>query len=114
MRKRWYILALLLSLLTGFAFGQESWNLGSSEDWLSIGPVYHIGPYYYPNSDLSIGLQRFLGNYPSYPQIYYPSYYPTYRAYYSPTYFPYYYPYNYYFDSFPMGTFGLKAGGSLY
>ena len=100
MKKRWYILALLLSLLTGFAFGQESWNLGSSEDWLSIGPVNHIGPYYYPDSDLPIGIQRFLINYPSYPPIYYPSYYPT------------YYPYNYYFDYFPLGTFGLKHGGN--
>ena len=120
MRKQWYVLSLLLSLLIGCAFSQESWNLGSSKDWLSIGPVKHVGPYYYPNSDLSFGLQRFLSNYPGYPPIYYPSYYPTYNKYYRPTYYPYYnypyyYPYNYYyFDSFPLGTFGLKRGGSLY
>ena len=49
--------------------------------------------------------------YPYYPSYYYPYDYPYYRYYY-----PYYYPYNRYyiypFDSYPLGTFGLIAGGN--
>jgi len=77
-KRRWYLLILSLSLLTGFVIGQESWALGSPEDWLSIGPVKHVGPYYYPNSDLPTGIQRFLTDYPGYTPIYYHNYYPTY------------------------------------
>jgi hypothetical protein len=80
---RWYLLALMLSLLMGFALGQESWELGSQQDWLSVGPVKHVGPYYFPNSDLSTGLQRFLTDYPAYTPIYYHNYYPTYSIYYA-------------------------------
>lgn len=68
---------LVLSMLTAIGASQESWN--SSEDWMSIGPVYHIGPYYYPNSDLSIGTQRFLNTYPSYMPLGYTNYYQTYK-----------------------------------
>jgi hypothetical protein len=110
MKRRLFILALLLSLLTGLAIAQ--WSLGGPGDWLSVGPIYHTGPYYYPHSDLPIGLQRFLADYPSYPSIYYPRYPPIYP----PTYYsryPTYFPYRYYFDSYPLGTFGLKAGGSF-
>jgi hypothetical protein len=112
MKRRLFILALLLSLLTGLAIGQ--WGLGGPGDWLSVGPIYHTGPYYYPNSDLPYGLQRFLADYPSYPSIYYPRYYPSYYPRYSPFYPAYDQYYNPYFDSFRMGTFGLKAGGRLY
>jgi hypothetical protein len=66
-----------LALLTSIGAGQDSWNLGSPEDWLSVGPVYHNGPFYYPNSDLPIGTQRFLNNYPGYPG--YSNYYQTYN-----------------------------------
>jgi hypothetical protein len=47
------VFVLGLVMLTAIGVSQDSWNLGSSDDWLSTGPVYHIGPYYYPNSDLS-------------------------------------------------------------
>jgi hypothetical protein len=63
----------------GAASSQELWNLGSPSDWLSVGPVTHIGPYYYPNSDLSIGTQRFLNTYPSYMPLGYSNYYQTYN-----------------------------------
>ena len=113
MAKKRLCVLILLFLLTGFAFAQESRNLGSSKDWLSIGPIKHVGPYYISNSDLPMSTQRFLVNYPSYPLIYYPIYYPTYDMYYPQIYYPYYYPYNY-FDSFPFGTFSLKHGGYLH
>ena len=35
-------------MLTAIGASQDSWNLGSSDDWLSTGPVYHNGPFYYP------------------------------------------------------------------
>jgi hypothetical protein len=96
-------------LLIGFASCQESLNLGSSQDWLSTGSMRHIGPYYYHNSDLPIGIQRFLIDYPSYPPIYYPSNYPTYSIYYHLTRYPYYYRNCYYnSDYFPLETFGAR------
>ncbi len=70
---------LALAMLTAIGASQDSWNLGSSEDWLSTGPVYHNGPFYYPNSDLPIGTQRFLNNYPGYIPLSYPNYYQTYN-----------------------------------
>jgi hypothetical protein len=68
-----------LAMLTAIGASQESWDLGSSEDWLSTGPVYHIGPFYYPNSDLPIGTQRFLDSYSSYMPLGYSNYYQTYN-----------------------------------
>lgn len=114
---------LIFSLLIGIASSQGSWNLGSSEDWLSVGPVIHYGPYYYPNSDLPLETQRFLNTYPSYTPFYYSNYYPIYSPNYYLTYYPYYYPDYYYyypyyspyysnFDSYPLGTFGLFHGGN--
>jgi len=111
MKRRLFILALLLSLLTGLAIGQ--WGLGGPRDWLSVGPIYNTGPYYYPHGDLPYGLQIFQSDYPRYQSIYYPGYpriyYPGYPRFYGMG----YNPYSYYFDSFPLGTFGLKAGGYL-
>ena len=72
-------LALATVMLTAIGTSQDSWNLGSSDDWLSTGPVYHNGPFYYPNSDLSIGTQQFLNTYPSYMPFGYPNYYQTYN-----------------------------------
>ena len=95
-KPRWYLLILSLILLTGFAFGQESWELGSPKDWLSVGPVKHVGHYYFPNSDLPKRIQRFLMDYPIYTPIYYHNYYPVYSIYYRPTDYPFYnYPYHY-------------------
>ena len=45
------VLVLALAILTTLGTSQDSWNLGSSEDWLSTSPVYHNGPFYYPNGD---------------------------------------------------------------
>ena len=64
-----------------------------------------------------------LNYYPYYSQYFYPYYYPLYSSNYYPYYYPYnqyyyphYYPYNRYyiypFDSYPLGTFGLIAGGN--
>jgi hypothetical protein len=72
------VFVLALVMLTAMGTSQDSWNLGSSDDWLSTGPVYHFGPFYYPNSDLPIGTQQFLNTYPSYMPLGYPNYYPTY------------------------------------
>ena len=73
------VFALALVMLTSIGASQDSWNLGSSEDWLSTGPIYHIGPFYYPTSDLSLGAQRFLNTYPIYIPLGYPNYYQTYN-----------------------------------
>ena len=71
--------ALLLGLgaLTALGASVDSnlWDLGSSNDWLSTGPVYHTGPFFYPNSDLDLGTQRFLNTYPSYIPVGYSNYY---------------------------------------
>jgi hypothetical protein len=72
-------LALALVMLTAIGASQDFWNLGSSADWLSTGPVYHSGPFYYPNSDLPIGTQQFLNTYPIYMPFSYPNYYQTYN-----------------------------------
>jgi hypothetical protein len=62
--------ALLLGLgaftMLGASVESNLWDLGTSNDWLSTGPVYHTGPFFYPNSDLNLGTQRFLNTYPSY------------------------------------------------
>jgi hypothetical protein len=71
--------ALALVTLTAIGASQEPWNLGSSDDWLSTGPVEHIGPFYYPNNDLPIGTQQFLNTYPCYMPLGYPNYYPNYN-----------------------------------
>ncbi len=71
------VFALALVMLTAIGASQEPWNLGSSDDWLSTGPVEHIGPFYYPNSDLAIGTQQFLNTYPGYMPLGYPNYYPN-------------------------------------
>jgi len=122
MKKLWCLYILLFSLLIGASSSQESWDLGSPGDWLSVGPVYHIGPYYYPNSDLPIGTQKFLNTYPGYMPFYNWNYYPAYSPYYYQTSYwteyPYYnlyrYPHYYNFDSYPLGTFGLFHGGNWY
>jgi len=67
-----------LVMLTAIGASQESWNIGSSDDWLGTGPIYHIGPFYYPNSDLPIGTQQFLNTYPIYMPLGYSNYYQTY------------------------------------
>lgn len=126
MKKLWCSYILLFGLLIGIASSQDSWNLGSSEDWLSTGPIKHVGPYYIPNSDLPVGTQKYLNTYPGYMPFYYWYYYPAYSPYYYQTpyrtQYPYYYPYYYYpyyyypyypnSDSYPLGTFGLFHGGS--
>jgi hypothetical protein len=73
------VFVLALAMLTAIGASQDSWNLGSSDDWLSTGPVYHSGPFYYPNSDLPIGTQRFLNNYPGYIPPSYSNNYQTYN-----------------------------------
>ncbi len=70
------IFVLAYAMLTAIGTSQ-SWNLSSPDDWLSIGPVYHIGPFYYPNSDFPVGIQRFLNTYPSMP-LGYSNYYQPY------------------------------------
>ena len=73
------LFVLASATLTAIGAGQDSWNLSSSDDWLSVGPVNHVGPYYFPNSDLPVGTQRFLNTYPSYMPLGYPNYYQTYN-----------------------------------
>jgi hypothetical protein len=103
-----YCLALLLfGLLIAPVYSQASWDLGSSQDWLSVGPIYHTAPYfaYYPGY---------------YTPTYYWNYYPYYNPFYNPVYYTYKYPYNfpYYYphyyrypDHFPFGTFSQFHGG---
>ena len=74
-----FVFVLALVMLTAIGASQDSWNLGSSDDWLSTGPVYHFGPFYYPNSDLPIGTQQFLNTYPSYIPLGYSNYYQPYN-----------------------------------
>ena len=38
------VFLLASATLTAIGASQESWDLGSSEDWMSTGPVYHFGP----------------------------------------------------------------------
>ena len=79
-----------LGVLTVLGASQDEnalWDLGSADDFLSSGPVYHSGPFFYPNSDLSLGTQRFLDNYPSYMPPGY-SNYPNYNLAYNPAYKP--------------------------
>jgi hypothetical protein len=108
MKKLWFLSILSLGLLIGCAFGQDLLDLGSPRDWLSIGPIYHTGSYYYPN---------YMSYTPNYYTSYYPMYYPIYNTYYYPQYYPIYYS-SYYpryynnFQHFPMGTIGLKHGGN--
>jgi hypothetical protein len=71
------LVVLASSTLTAMGLDENTWALGSSDDWLSVGPVYHVGPYYFPNSDLPLGTQRFLNTYPSYVPLGYSSYYQT-------------------------------------
>jgi hypothetical protein len=95
---------LAIAMLTGLGSSQDTWSFGSSGDWLSSGPVYHSGPFYIPNSDLPIGTQRFLNNYPGYSG--YPNYMPA---------TPYYYPgYNnpYFYD--PQYQLDLAAANHAY
>lgn len=107
-----FVSVLALVTLTAISTSQDSWDLGSSGDWLSTGPVYYNGPFYYPNSDLAIGNQRFLNNYPGYVPFRYPNTYPNYNpvvlggignyttpSYYQPGYYsPYYYDPQYQLD----------------
>jgi len=62
------IFVLASAIGTALGTEEDTWNLGSSDDWLST-PVKHIGPYYFPNSDLPTGTQRFLNTYPSYSPV---------------------------------------------
>jgi hypothetical protein len=73
------VFVLAIAMFASLGASQDSWNLGSSEDWLSTGPVYHSGPFYYPNSDLPIGTQRFLNTYPAYMPLGYSNYYLPYN-----------------------------------
>ena len=71
---------LVLGVLTILGSSQDSWDLGSSDDWLSVGSVYHVGSFFYPNypdGNLSLGTQRFLNTNPSYIPFGYSNYYPT-------------------------------------
>lgn len=99
---------LFVSLLMGCAYGQDLWSLGSQQDWLSTGTIYHVGSYYYPNY-MSYTPFYYTNNYPIYYPIYNTYYYPQYY----PTYYSSYYP-RYYnnFEQFPLGTFGLIHGGN--
>jgi hypothetical protein len=45
--KRLCYSVLMLMLLAGASMGQELWDLGSSQDYLSVGPIYSTTPYYY-------------------------------------------------------------------
>ena len=106
------VLLFGLGVLTVLGASQDEnalWDLGSANDFLSSGPVYHNGPYFYPNSDLSLGTQKFLDNYPNYmPLGYsnYPAYNPAYKPVVlgrynnTPNYMQgyYYNPYAYYYD----------------
>ncbi len=110
MIKLWCLILLLFGLLAGTASSQDSWNLGSSQDWLSVGPIYHTGPYYYNYyypSYYDYAPVYYLDYYPTYYPTYYSTYYPVYNTYYYP-----YYPYYYNFDHFPLGTFGVFHGGN--
>jgi hypothetical protein len=73
------VIPLALLMLAYLGASQDSWTLGSSDDWLSSGPVNHFGPFYYPNSDLATGTQRFLDSYPGYMPVGYSNYYQTYN-----------------------------------
>jgi len=67
---------LMILLLTGSSMGQELWNLGSSQDWLSAGPIYSMAPYYYhpyPYDQLSGFAKLYAYDYAS--PFYFPSYY---------------------------------------
>ena len=69
------ILVIAIAMLASLGASQDFWDLGSSEDWLSVGPLYNIGPFYYPNNDFPTGTQRFLNTYPGYvPLGYYQPY----------------------------------------
>lgn len=73
------VIALALVMLTAVGVSQESWNLGSSDDWLGT-PVYHNGPFYYPpnyypDSNLPAGTQQYLNSYPYFTALGYPNYY---------------------------------------
>ena len=108
------VFMLALAMLTAIGASQESWDLGSSEDWLSTGPVYHIGPFYYPNSDLPIGTQRFLDTYPSLP-LGYSKYYQTYNptgTYTSPSIYPLGYNNPYFYD--PQAALDLAVANHAY
>lgn len=72
------IFVLASAMVTALGTDEDTWDLGSSDDWLST-PVKHIGPYYFPNSDLPTGTQRFLNTYPSYMPLGYSNYYQTYN-----------------------------------
>ncbi len=61
MIKLWCLSILLFGLLAGSASSQL-WDLGSSQDWLSVGPIYHTGPYYAPFSKLPSGIYYPYGN----------------------------------------------------
>lgn len=71
------VLVLGLGTLAMLGASQDLWDLGAPNDWLSVGPVNHTGPFFYPNSDISLGTQRFLNTYPSYMSVGYSNYYPT-------------------------------------
>ena len=110
MKKLWFLSLLLFGFLAGPACAQL-WDLGTSEDWLSAGPIYHTGPYYYPSYYTPVYYYYYYPYYyPSYYAINYPTYSSTYGMYNNPYYYPYY-PYNNQ-DSFPLGTFGQFHGGN--
>ncbi len=107
---------ILFSIFGGAAFGHEHWNSESSQDWLGVGMIYSYGSYYYPVYNDAIYYWDWNGypyyiNWEDYPYywegnpIYHPSYYPVYSAYNYPRYYDD-------FNSFPLGTFGMRHGGN--
>lgn len=69
MMKLWCLSILLFSLLIGPASSQL-WDLGSPQDWLSVGPIYQVGPYYTPYSNIPTGPYVSPYTYPNVSQSY--------------------------------------------
>jgi hypothetical protein len=92
------IFILLLGIALEPAACQELWDLGSSQDWLSAGPIYATSPYYvspyytgpyyyyYPYSGIPSGFTDF----------YFADY--AYRPYYYGPYWDYTYSWPYLYD----------------
>ena len=73
---------IAITMLISLSASQDTWNLGSSEDWLSAGPIYHMGTSYYPINGLPLASQQFLITYPAYMPLGSPNYYqPNYPVY---------------------------------
>jgi hypothetical protein len=87
-----YLWLVFIGLLMGVSTGEDLWDLGSSQDWLSAGPVYAHSAYRYnPYYGQPSGFADFYSL--DYALPYYSPYYymPYYAAYYAPDYMPYWY-----------------------